>query len=254
MTKRRGSFREKNKPLISLKNLSDQGTIVIPRVEYKPADPIPSTWIMIKPGDMLISKSGTLRLVLRKNWQEGQVESLRLTCEQQSDKLEASLEVEKMEIDSSNFEHLTSVLRPIFSTDISPHEYRPEFFTRSVRYNILTFLGFGSAGGAIYEKLPSAKSRRRPSEIRLTFMMDGRSNLINDLLDEADYQTTLSDGRLTTLQIEIVWSCQPADRTYRIVEFSYPPGCAATTLETVTLACEIANVFSMTEHVSVPAD
>ena len=250
MIKRRGSFRERRKPLISLRNVSDQGSVVIPKSEYQIVDPIPDTWIMIKPGDILVSHSGTQRLILKKNWQQGEVKSLRITCEEKEQKLEASLEVEKMNLDSSNFDFLKKVLRPNFSSDISPHEYRPEFFTRAVRYNILTFLGFGQVGAEIYNLMPSKDSRKIPEQIALLFFMDTSNNILYEVFSLDDNAAQSAQAKENCIQIEINWKLNPALRCYQINQFYYPPDTNATSLETITLACEVANALSLTHVIN----
>lgn len=244
MIKRRGSFRERNKPLISLRNLSDEGTIVLPRPDYKIPDPPPNSWVMIKPGDILVSGSGTIRIVLKKKWQEGEVHSLRMSCGEKSGKMEASLEVEKLEIDSSNFEHLSQILRPTFSNDISPSEFKPEFFTRAVRYNILTFLGFGKVGSEIHAALPQKEDKKAPPEFTLTFFLDTSSNLLFDLrLEEGGVPE--GGQNMNWTEIAVKWTRQSGNR-YIISQFSYLPDTSRAALDTVTIASEVANAIGLT--------
>lgn len=242
---RKGSFRETGKQVISLKNLSDQGKIVIPKAEYKIADPSPNSWVMIKPADIIISQSGTIRLILRKNWQDGEVESLRITWEHNEERLEASLEVEKMEIDSSNFDYLTTALRPNFAKDVTPHDYKPEHFTRAVRYNILTFLGFGKIGYEIHNLMPDKGSRRSPKEFGLVFLMDTASNILYEVFSPNDASLQTANRKPNTIEVSVLWKKHDSIRSYQISEIAYPPGVSAATLETITLACELANTFSL---------
>jgi hypothetical protein len=245
---RKGSIREKSKPIISLKNLSEKGIIVIPKAEYKIADPVPNSWVMIKPGDIIISASGTIRLILKKNWQEGEVESLRITWEAHDERLEASLEVEKMEIDSSNFDYLNIALRPFFTNEIPPHEYKPDFFTRAVRYNILTFLGFGKIGYAIHKLMPTKGDKRAPPKFSLVFILDTANNILIDVYP-ANSSEENRQKKINCVEIAVLWKRLDKIKSYQISDIAYPPGVSASTLETITLASEIANAFSLANEI-----
>ena len=242
---RKGSIREKSKPIISLKNLSEDGVIVVPKNAYRHLESLPDSWVSIKPSDILISQSGTIRLVLRKNWQEGEAETLRITWEQHNESLEASLEVEKIDIDSSNFDFLSSALRPV-SGDLLKHEYKPAYFTRAVRYNILSFLGFGKIGNSIHSLLPDKNNKRAAKEIILDFLLDKNVNTLTEICNDSEKDKPRQEN---LLRVSVKWSLNERIKTYQISEINYPPGVSATTLETLTLASEIANTFSLANEI-----
>ena len=244
MKKRRGSFNEKKQPIITLRDAvrpSDSGSIVIHHPELRSADPVPNSWIMLKPGDIVASQSGTIRMLVRKNWQAGRADCLRFRCELEAEKLGASLDLEKIDIDSSNFEHLLFVLRDINRT--TAPELSPDHFSKTIRFNALTLLGFGSVGSKLHQALPSPSKTDAPNEVTLALAINATSGQFINIFYAEELQA-IENLNEQALIFFVSWVREPVRKLYRIFRFEYPPGTSALTIETVTLASEVANSLS----------
>jgi hypothetical protein len=252
MKRLRGSFSEKNQPIITLTEVVDDslgGTIKTHQPELSKVDPIPTTWLMLKGGDVLVSQSGSIRALLRKDWQSGQAESLRFKCENKDNKLNALLDIEKTLIDSSNFHNLAFVLRDAYRNSVP--EFSAQLFSKIVRFNILSLLGFGVVGSKLHHLLSFYNDPNKPSSsASFGFQCESRNGLFENVIDIQDSrkaQETLSKS--TKIPIVIHWTREADRGLFRIAEFDYPQGVEAVIIETITLSCEMANVLSYSSDI-----
>lgn len=255
MKRVRGSFTDKERSVIVLRDIvvpSDGGSIKISSPWLEPPDPQPNSWIMLKPGDLLISHSGTIRYLLKKNWDIGKAEFLKLKCDNHGQKIGAILDIEKLEINTSNFENLLFVLR---AGNHKKHhfEYSSDHFPKSIRFNILTLLGFGDIGSRIHILLTELIGRQSIECISLQIKCDIKSGQFKDIITpslEVQDSTELEYDK-KDLVIEICWERDLKSDTFRIPEFLYPGGTPVLNIETIQLSCEMANILSLANAITM---
>lgn len=226
---------------------TQSGSIEIAQPSLEELTPLPDSWIMLKPGDLVVSRSGTIRLLLRKIWQSSEAEFLRLKCENQQGKVGASLDIEKLDINESNFENLSFVMRDTRLPDKNRVTLSAQHFSKIVRFNILTLLGFGSVGSKLHILVPALGTKTQEDSLKVRLKADLASGQMYDLvkIDKSPPRKQNEEGPLKTLDLDLFWVKDAQYRIYRILSFVYPSGASAVTLESITLASEIANLFSV---------
>jgi len=242
----RGSFNEKNKPPIAPKNrpqAADGGLLQLHIQDMRAVDPIPNSWIMLKPADVFVSQSGTIRILLRKNWEAGSADCLKFRCDNEGEKMGAGLDLEKININSSNFENLLFVLRDVNHSNLP--DLTPDYFNKTVRYNILCLLGFGAVGSNLHSALPFSHDETSPGEIDLFILCDAKNGKFRDIFRDIDDEKLEEiNADLKSTLVKITWARENSRDLYRIVNFEYPGGTPAIAIETITLASEVANNLS----------
>lgn len=251
MKRLRGSFSDKNQPIITLRDVvypSEGGTIKVHEPNLIVADPIPNSWVMLKNGDMFVSKSGTIRMLLRKNWEVARADCLRFKCENHGEKLDAVMDLEKTNIDSSNFQNLIFVVRD--TQRGSQVDFTPDLFTKTVRFNVLSLLGFGHVGTKLHELLSRLINNPETTETAFAIQCDaatGRFESVVDIQDTGEAEIALVNS--LKLPIAIHWIREQTRGLFRISEFDYPEGTNPVIMETITLSCEIANSLSYSSDI-----
>ncbi|MCO6431990.1 MAG: hypothetical protein J5J00_14115 [Deltaproteobacteria bacterium] len=236
--------------MLSLKHTAvpaEGGEVLIDPCYLDILTPLPSSWIMLKSGDFLVSRSGTIRMLLRKVWEAGKAECVRLKCDTQDGQISASLDLERMELNSSNFENLFLVVRDASLEPPASALITHAHLTKHVRFNILSLLGFGSIGSKLHVLIPSIGSHSAQSIVTVALLADAASGQFIHIatpLHAGEAQPALSYKK-PLLEIAVSWMRDDEKGIFRISHFAYPPGSPALLIESVTLASEFANRISI---------
>ena len=249
MRKNKGTLRRRPTASTSTKPRAvpaEGGVLEIFDISLAPLTPLPSSWIMMKSGDFLVSQSGTIRVLLRKVWEAGHADCLRLKCENVKGQVTASLDVEKMELNSSNFENLLTVIRDIALHPTNKMEINPVHLNKTVRFNILTLLGFGKIGSQLHVLIPSIGSQAPRSVVKIGMQVDSSNGQFLDFSDRdlSPDKSPLPTSRKPFIELELHWMRDESNKIFRLTGFAYAPGTSAQVLECVTLASELANRIS----------
>lgn len=140
--------------------------------ELWPFEITPSSWIEIPLDAVLISESGTVRILLKKNWARTVVHCLRFAIVEQDGHESVTLDVEEININRSNF---TKLARAAQAKGPSLADFDLRNFTRAARLNTLTLLGFGPIGGVLYGKLFSSRNRHGAAPQTFDLIADPRT-------------------------------------------------------------------------------
>ena len=96
---------------------------------------------------------------------------------------------------------------------------------------------------------PRVPAKRAPAKFSLVFVLDTANNILVDVYSASSSPDKSRQLKANCVEIAVLWKRHEKIKSYQISDLAYPPGVQAGTLETVTLASEIANAFSLANEI-----
>ena len=204
-------------------------------VEIWPQRNLPSAWVEMQLNDILVSDSGTVRIFLKKNWARTVVYCLRFAIAADSSHDSVSLDIEEINVNLSDFSHLAKTAH-CKNAGLAESDLR--HFTRAVRVNALTLVGFGPVGSEMYSQLLSSKNWRGAQPQQYELAVDLASGEIAGLRRSGSIRRAQEDAPHCAVTISV-----PQPDVPYIQEVSMPKSLPGELLRSLELSARCANTL-----------